>query len=72
MQPHIWHYYITSKIQSEDLVQVFSLHYWVNRLNIAINSVSKYDNMPATTKGRNPESNLSYSNPQYLGPAYFE
>ena len=72
MQPHIWYYYIIGKIQSEDLVQVFSLHYWVNRLNIAINSVSKYGNMSETTKGRNPESNISYSNPQYLGPAYFE
>ena len=72
MQSHIWYYYIIGKIQSEDLVQVFSLHYWVNRLNIAINSVLKYGNMSETTKGRNLESNISYSNPQYLGSAYFK
>ena len=61
MQPHIWYYYIIAKIQSEDFVQVFSLHYRLNRLKIATNSVSKYGNMHETTKGRSPESN-----PQYL------
>ena len=72
MQPHIWYYYIIGTIEYEDLVQVFSLcysvrYYLVNRLNIAINSISKYGNMSETTKGRNPESTISYSNPQYLG-----
>ena len=46
---------IIGRIQSENLVQVFSLHYsvryyWVNRLNIAINSVPKYGDKPETTK----------------------
>ena len=77
MQPHIWYYYITARIQAEDLVQVFSLHYsvryyWVNKLNIVINSVSKYGNMSETTKSRSPVSTISYWNPQYLGPSYFE
>ena len=72
MQLHIWYYYIIDKIQSEYLVQVFSIHYWVNRLNIAINSVSKYGKMSETTKGRNSESNISYLNREYLGAAYFE
>ena len=76
MQPHVWYYHIIGTIQAEDLVQVFSLHYnvryWVNRLNIAINSVSKYGNMSKTTKCHNPKLTVSYSNPQYLGPSYFE
>ena len=59
MQPHIWYCDIISKIQFENLVQVFSFHNWVNRLNIKINSVSEYGNMSETTKGRNPESNIS-------------
>ena len=52
MQPHIWDYYITGTIQSEDLVQmIYSVrYYWVNRLNIAINSVPKYGDMSETTK----------------------
>ena len=59
MQPHIWCYYIVSTIQSEDLVQVFSLYYsgiyyWVNMLNIAINTVRKYGHMSETIKCPNP------------------
>ena len=54
MQPHIRYYYIIGKIQSEDLGQEFSLQYWVNRLNIAINSVRKYGDMSETTKYPNP------------------
>ena len=38
----------------------------------SINSVSKYGNMSETTKCHNPKSTVSYSNPQYLGPSYFE
>ena len=30
MQPHIWFNYIIGTIQSEDLVQLFSLHYRVD------------------------------------------
>ena len=41
MQPHIWNCYIIVKIQSEDLVQVFSpyyivTYYWINRLNMQL------------------------------------
>ena len=77
MQPLIWYYYITGRIQAEDLVQIFSLHYsvryyWVNRLNIVINSVLKYGNKSETAKCRSPVSNISYLDPQYLGLSYFE
>ena len=77
MQPHIWYYCIIGLIQAEDLVQVFSLHdgvryYWVNRLNIVINSVPEYDNMSETTKCRSPESTIFYSIPEYLGLLDFE
>ena len=76
MQPHIWYYYIIGTIQAENLVQIFPLHYsvryyWVNRLNIVINSVSKYGYMSETTKCRSPVSTISCSNPQSLGPLYF-
>ena len=55
MQPHIWCYSIINTIQSEDLLQVLCLHYsvkyyWLNWLNIAINSVLKYGDMSETTK----------------------
>ena len=65
MQPHMWYYYIIGTIQAEDLVQVFSLHYsdryyWVNKLNIVINTVSKYGNISETTKSRRPVSTISY------------
>ena len=68
MQPHTWYYYIIGTIQAEDLVQVFSLHYsvryyWVNKLNIVINSVSEYGNMSETPKSRSPVSTISYWNP---------
>ena len=77
MQPHIWYYCIIGLLQGEDLVQVFSLHYgvkyyWVNRLNIVVNSVPEYDNMSETTKRRSPESTIFYSNPEYLGLLDFE
>ena len=47
MPPHIWYYYNIDTIQSEDLVQIISLHYsviyyWVHRLKIAINSYDTY------------------------------
>ena len=78
MQPHIWYCNIIHTIQSEVLVQVFSLHdivryYWVNRFKITINTVPKkvsylrQINLPTLT-----ESTISHSNPQYLGLAYFE
>ena len=59
MQPQIWYYYIVGTIQSEDLVQVFSLHYsgkyyWENRLDIAIDSVRKYGDTSKATKCPNP------------------
>ena len=52
MQPNIWYYYIISKMQS-NLMQAFSLHYsiryyWLNKLNIAVNSVPKYLDMSET------------------------
>ena len=52
-------YYIVGAIQSDDLVQVFFLHYCgryyrVNSLNTAINSIPKYGNMSETTRCPNP------------------
>ena len=52
MQPNIWYYYIISTMQS-NLVQAFSLYYsvryyWLNKLNIAVNSVPKYLDMSET------------------------
>ena len=50
----MWYYYNIGTIQSEDLVQGFSLPYivrhWVNRLNIVFNNVPKYCDMSETTK----------------------
>ena len=55
---HYWYYYIFGTIQSEDLMQVISLHYSVryyliNSLIITINGAPKYGNMFETTKGPN-------------------
>lgn len=55
MQPHIcYYYYIISTFQPEDLMQMISLYYsvryyWINRLNIALNSVPKYGDLSGTT-----------------------
>ena len=55
MQPHSWCYSIINIIQSEDLMQVFSLHCSIkncqlNWVNIAIDGVRKYGDMSETTR----------------------
>lgn len=73
---HIFYYYVIDTNQYEDFIQVFCFqysvrNYWLNRLNIAINSVPKYGDMSENLKISQLYI-ISYSNPQYLGTAYFE